>query len=546
MKSPKSQIEGLLGEKHQNFLCFFLYLCLGFNPLQAEKPRFVDITADVGIDFKHAGGIDKRVIPAVVGSGAAFADYDNDGDLDLYIVNSSTKHDAGTGNPRNALYQNNGNSTFTDVTNEAGVGNPVWGMGAAFADYDNDGDLDLYVANYKANAFFRNEGSGSFIKFSSKAGSIGHVGFGSAVAWGDYDNDGYLDLYVANYLDYGKLPRGDEVFFPYDWYGQSNVLLLNKGDGGFIDVTESARVGGGFHLTLGASFADYDSDGDLDIYLANDTNQNILYRNNSDGTFTNTNGTDERSHTGDTRGGMGITWGDYDNDGDLDLFVTNWLDENNVLYRNNSDGTFTDVSAQSGIFESGLGKTCWGTEFFDYDNDGDLDLFIVCGHIDPATWESPSQSDIFLENNGNGTFTDISESVGIRSVPNGTGRGLAVGDYDNDGDLDLLVVNCGEGVVLFQNDGGNHNNWLKILVIGRTSNRNGIGARIELTAGKSRQIREVISGSSYLSQSSLEIEFGLGKASVVDQIRILWPSGSKQTLTDINVNQKLVVTEPDN
>ena len=546
MKSPKLQIEGLLGKKHQIFLCFFLYLCLGFNPLQAEKPRFVDITADVGIDFKHAGGIDKRVIPAIVGSGAAFADYDNDGDLDLYIVNSSTKHDTGTGNPRNALYQNNGNSTFTDVTNEAGVGNPVWGMGAAFADYDNDGDLDLYVANYKANAFFRNEGSGSFIKFSSKAGSIGHAGFGSAVAWGDYDNDGYLDLYVANYLDYGKLPRGDEVFFPYDWYGQSNVLLLNKGDGGFIDVTESARVGGGFHLTLGASFADYDSDGDLDIYLANDTNQNILYRNNSDGTFTNTNGTDERSHTGDTRGGMGITWGDYDNDGDLDLFVTNWLDENNVLYRNNSDGTFTDVSAQSGIFESGLGKTCWGTEFFDYDNDGDLDLFIVCGHIDPATWESPSQSDIFLENNGNGTFTDISESVGIRSVPNGTGRGLAVGDYDNDGDLDLLVVNCGEGVVLFQNDGGNQNNWLKILTIGKTSNRNGIGARIELTAGNSRQIREVISGSSYLSQSSLEIEFGLGKASVVDQIRILWPSGSKQTLTDINVNQKLVVTEPDN
>lgn len=546
MKSPKSQIEGLLGEKHQIFLCFFLYLCLGFNPLQAGKPRFVDITADVGIDFKHAGGIDKRVIPAVVGSGAAFADYDNDGDLDLYIVNSSTKHDTGTGNPRNALYQNNGNSTFTDVTNEAGVGNPVWGMGAAFADYDNDGDLDLYVANYKANAFFRNEGSGSFIKFSSKAGSIGHVGFGSAVAWGDYDNDGYLDLYVANYLDYGKLPRGDEVFFPYDWYGQSNVLLLNKGDGGFIDVTESARVGGGFHLTLGASFADYDSDGDLDIYLANDTNQNILYRNNSDGTFTNTNGTDERSHTGDIRGGMGITWGDYDNDGDLDLFVTNWLDENNVLYRNNSDGTFTDVSAQSGIFESGLGKTCWGTEFFDYDNDGDLDLFIACGHIDPATWESSSQSDIFLENNGNGTFTDISESVGIRSVPNGTGRGLAVGDYDNDGDLDLLVVNCGEGAVLFRNDGGNQNNWLKILTIGKTSNRNGIGARIELTAGKSRQIREVISGSSYLSQSSLEIEFGLGKASVVDQIRILWPSGSKQTLTDINVNQKLVITEPDN
>ena len=545
VKPAKLQAEGSLNKRYQKILCSFLYFCFSFNQLQAEKPRFVDITIDAGIDFNHAGGIDKRVIPAVVGSGAAFADYDNDGDLDLYIVNSSTKHDTDTEDPRNALYRNNGNSTFTDVTNEAGVGNPVWGMGAAFADYDNDGDLDLYVTNYKANAFFRNEGSGSFIKFSSKAGSIGHVGFGSAVTWGDYDNDGYLDLYVANYLDYGKLPRGDEVFFPYDWYGQSNVLLLNKGDGGFIDVTESARVGGGFHLTLGAAFADYDNDGDLDLYLANDTDQNILYRNNNDGTFTNTNGTDERSHTGDTRGGMGITWGDYDNDGDLDLFVTNWLDENNVLYRNNSDGTFTDVSAQSGIFESGLGKTCWGTEFFDYDNDGDLDLFIACGHIDPATWESPSQPDIFLENNGNGTFTNISESVGIRSIPDGTGRGVAVGDYDNDGDLDLLVVNCGEGAVLLQNDGGNRNNWLKILTVGKTSNRNGIGTRIELTIGQSRQIREVISGSSYLSQSSLEVEFGLGKNSVVDQIRILWPSGFKQILTDINANQTLVVTEPD-
>ena len=546
MKPLALQIEVLLKKKYRKILCFFLYLCFGFNSPQAEKPRFVDITTDSGINFKHAGGIDKRVIPAIVGSGAAFADYDNDGDLDLYIVNSSTKHDTDTEIPSNVLYRNNGNSTFTDVTNEAGVGNPVWGMGAAFADYDNDGDLDLYVTNYKANAFFRNEGSGSFIKFSSKAGSIGHMGFGSAVAWGDYDNDGYLDLYFANYLDYGKLPRGDEVFFPYDWYGQSNVLLLNKGDGGFIDVTESARVGGGFHLTLGASFADYDNDGDLDIYLANDTDQNILYRNNNDGTFTNTNGTDDRSHTGDIRGGMGITWGDYDNDGDLDLFVTNWLDENNVLYCNNLDGTFTDVSAQSGIFESGLGKTCWGTEFFDYDNDGDLDLFIACGHIDPATWESPSQSDIFLENNGDGTFTDISESVGIRSVPNGTGRGVAVGDYDNDGDLDLLVVNCGEEAVLFRNDGGNQNNWLKILTIGKTSNRNGIGARIELTAGKSRQIREVISGSSYLSQSSLEVEFGLGQIGKIERIQILWPSGFKQNLTNVDVNQKLVFTEPDN
>ncbi|MBI1929113.1 VCBS repeat-containing protein, partial [Candidatus Poribacteria bacterium] len=360
-------------------LFYFLFVLASWG--QVSDVQFVDVTEEAGIHFQHAGGFEKRVIPAIVGSGAAFVDYDNDGDLDLYIVNSTVvsprsliggEHsgveqtdDAGAGLPRNALYRNNGDGTFTDVTEAAGVGDTGWGMGCAFADYDNDGDADLYVTNYKANVFHKNNGDGTFVKFSAGAGGLGHTGFGAGVAWADYDNDGYVDLYFANYLDYSKVPQGKEVFFPYDFFGEENVLLLNKGDGKFINMTDSAGVGGGFHLSLGVAFADYDNDGDADLYIANDTDQNILYRNNGDGTFTNTNLPDARSHTGDIRGGMGIAWGDYDNDGDLDLFVTNWLDENNVLYRNNGDGTFTDVSAQSGVFESGIGKTCWGTEFFD-------------------------------------------------------------------------------------------------------------------------------------------------------------------------------------
>ena len=511
----------------------------------AAEIQFVDVTEAAGIRFKHAGGIAHRVVPALVGSGAAWRDYDENGTLDLYIVNSAeVRPEPGTIPPKNVLYRNNGDSTFTDVTDTAGVGDTGWGMGCAFADYDNDGDADLYVTNYKANVLYLNKGDGTFKRFTSGAGGIGHTGFGAGIAWGDYDNDGFLELYFGNYIEYSKVPQGDEVFFPYDFFGQANVLYLNRGDGRFVDITDAAKINGGFHLTLGVAAADYDSDGDLDIYLANDTDQNILYRNDGDMTFMNTNHPDARSRTGDIRGGMGIAWGDYDNDGALDLFVTNWLDENNVLYRNKGDGTFTDVSAHSGVFESGLGKTCWGTVFFDVDNDTDLDLFFSAGHIDPASWEEHGQPDVLLRNNGDGTFTDISEQAGLRQFESpGVGRGVAAGDYDADGDVDLVIVNSGEKPRLLRNDGGNRQNWLHIRTIGVKSNRDGIGARVTVIAGDTHQIREVAAGSSYLSQHSPTVEFGLGTHNKVDTVIIQWPSGIVQTLKNIAVNQRLVVME---
>ena len=511
----------------------------------ASDIQFVDVTEQAGIQFEHAGGIDMRVVPALTGSGAAWRDYNNDGWLDLYIVNSALVRPAPDAVlPKNALYRNNGDGTFTDVTETAEVGDTGWGMGCAFADYDNDGDPDLYITNYKANQFYRNNGDSTFSRFSSGAGGIGHDGFGAGIAWGDYDGDGYLDLYIGNYIEYTKVPQGNEVFFPYDFFGQANLLYLNKGDGGFINITDAAKVNGGLHLTLGVAAADYDADGDLDLYLANDTDQNILYRNDGELTFTNTNRPDARSRTGDIRSGMGIAWGDYDTDGDLDLFVTNWLDENNVLYRNNGDGAFTDVSAQSGVFESGLGKTCWGTAMFDPDNDGDLDIFFATGHIDPASWEAHAQPDVFLRNNGDTTFTDVSETVGLRKFSShGVGRGVAVGDYDADGDLDIFIVNSGGKPMLLRNDGGNRQKWLQIRTVGTVSNRDGIGVLVKVSAGDLHQIQQVTAGSSYLSQHSLDVEFGLAHHDIVDQIVVQWPSGIVQTLTDVHTNQRLVVVE---
>jgi len=540
-----------------NFFLFFTVVSLAQPEIEAKFTsqeskeykkaknvvQFIDVTNESGIKFKHAGGLQEQVIPALVGSGVAFADYDNDNLLDIYIANASIVFPTPSAKlPTNVLYRNNGDGTFADVTEQAGVGDTGWGMGCVFGDYDNDGDLDLYVANYKLNVLYSNNGDGTFTDISADAG-VAHKGFGAGVAWADYDNDSDLDLYIANYIDYSILPRGKKIFFPYDFFGQENVLYRNTGRGKFRDVTKYAGVSGGFYLSLGVAFADYDNDGDVDFYVANDSNPNILFRNNGNDKFTNTNVTEYRSHTGDTRSGMGIAWGDYDNDGDFDLIVNNWQDENSVLYRNNGDGTFTDVSAATGVFDVTVGKTCWGTEFFDYDSDGYLDLFIACGHIDPGPNEIPGQLDILLRNNGDGTFTDTSEITGISQLPPKVSRSVACGDYDNDGDIDIFIGNNGDIPNLLRNDGGNKNNWLKIKTVGVKSNKDGIGARITAKSGSLIQIREVSCGSSYISQNSLEVEFGLGKGKKVDSIEIRWPSGIIQKLENVSVNQTITVVE---
>ncbi|MFQ5859648.1 MAG: CRTAC1 family protein [Anaerolineae bacterium] len=482
-----------------------------FEPGPVEV-RFRDVTEQAGVgnpagvgDAFHipkSGTKDERLREVVMRGGTAWFDYDNDGDLDLYAVNDGP----------NALYRNNGDGTFTDVAKEAGADNPVSAMGVSVADYDNDGDLDLYVTNiYWPNALLRNNGDGTFTDVAEHAG-VTDRHFAAGSAWGDYDGDGWVDLYVAHYLR------------------EANVLYHNNGDGTFTDVSLQTRTndaGYGFQPL----WTDYDMDGDVDLYVINDFTDNVLYRNEGGGRFTDVT---VATGTAAVGGGMGGAVGDYDNDGDFDLFITQF-EEDTLLA--NTGGIFSDLSFKADVANPLIG---WGTEFFDYDNDGDLDLFVNNGFIMDNSREREEPNALY-RNDGEGSFSDVAPALGldIRNV----GRGAAFGDYDSDGDLDMYVCNIDRPGILYRNDGGNSNHWLMVRTVGAASNRAGIGAKVWVTAGDRRQVREVRSGSSFLSHNSLDVHFGLGRYTGPVTVEIRWPSGIGQTLTNVRVDQLLTVTE---
>jgi hypothetical protein len=533
---------------------------------------FTDVTRSAGITFVNDQGNTVETILQVMGSGAAWGDYDNDGNLDLYLVNGSGS------SVGNVLYHNNRDGTFTDVTGQAGVGYRGHGMGAVFADIDNDGDLDLYLTNNGPNVLYRNNGDGTFTDISREAG-VGDPRWSTGAAFADIDNDGDLDLYVANYLEFRRdlIPKEagmtydrDEPlpFLPHPYAPQQNTLYLNKGNGTFTDITDRAGVADPEGKSLGVAFGDYDNDGDQDLYIANDVSNDVLFRNDGNGTFTNIN---VGAGVDDPRGGMGVCWGDYDNDGDLDVFVTNWQDEMHVLYRNNLPmipigpsyvGNFDDVTVQAGLGEASLGHVGWGSEFFDYDNDGDLDLFVTNGYTSPGKDRRTciGERNLLFRNNSEvdwqekttdrsgrsvvgQTFTDVSASAGDVFKQELVGRGAALGDYDDDGDVDIVVVNNNGPVTLLRNDGGNRQHWLNVHLVGTKSNRYGIGARITVVTGGKRQIREVAAGSSYMSCNSVEAEFGLGASTVVDSLIVRWPGRSVQTVTGVGGNRTVNVIE---
>ncbi|MCH8293586.1 VCBS repeat-containing protein [Candidatus Poribacteria bacterium] len=524
---------------------------------------FTDVTDAAGIQFRHVAGLSERKhLIETMGSGAVFFDYDNDGDVDLYVVNSghvpgmSRDNDAG----RNVLYRNNGDGTFTDVTNTSGTGDTSYGMGAAAADYDNDGDQDLYVTNFGPNRLFQNNGDGTFTDVTKDA-RVGDASWSVSCAFVDIDRDSDLDLYVVNYVEYDLSMKpclnNDkgilEYCHPRYFNGKADVLYRNNGDGTFSDITQQAGVHNSTEgKGLGVTVSDYDNDGFPDIYVANDTTRNFLYRNRGDGTFSDValiSGT-AYNENGLPEGGMGVDFGDYNNDGLLDLFVTNSSSETNTLYKNNGDGTFTDVTRVAGLAQPSYLMLAFGTKFFDYDNDGDLDLFAVNGHLQPDIERlsghiTYAQNDQLYQNNGNGTYTEISASLGGYFSERYVGRGAAFGDYDNDGDMDIFVVNSNQRGVLLRNDVGNRNNWIRIELVGTKSNRDGIGARVGVRCGELRQIPELHSGSSYGSGSDRRLLFGLGKAEKIQQIVIKWPSGVVQKLADIDVNQSIRIVEPD-
>ena len=515
-------------------------------------PHFTDVTAPAGILFEHVYGEGHlRNIREATGAGACFFDHDSDGDADLYLVNGARA---------NALYGNHGDGTFIDLSSSAGVADTAYGMGCAAADYDNDGDVDLYVTNHGVNVLYRNDGDGSFADVGQQAG-VADTRWGVGAAWADYDNDGLVDLYVANYLDYDptkqalrslvSLHEGFRAYpGPRDYEGQADALFANNGDGSFTDVSAEAGINSPqIAKGMGCVFGDYDGDGDMDLFVANDRTPNQLYRND-DGVFADVAlwagvAFDEAGHES---GAMGVDFGDYDGDGLLDLFVTNFDFEYNALYRNAGDGSFLDVTAEAGLAQPGYRFVGWGTGFFDYDNDGHLDIFVANGHVhedmdvlsENVTFAQPNQ---LFHNETDGTFTEVSATSGPHFIEPRVSRGVAFADYDNDGDTDLVVLNTGGPVNLLRNDGGSRENWLALRLVGSSANRDAIGARVQVRTGSLNIVREVHAGSSYLSQNELELMFGLGGHSRVEHIHIRWPSGRTATIEDTPINRLMIIAE---
>jgi hypothetical protein len=520
--------------------------------------QFNDITGPSGITFKHVLSPEKKYIAESMSGGVALFDYNNDGYLDIFFVNSLTvellKANKKT---RSALYRNNRDGTFSDVTDKAGVGDVGWGMGCAVGDFNNDGFDDLYVTSIGPDHLFKNNGNGAFTDVTQKAG-VSDSRFSTGAAFLDYDNDGRLDLFVTNYVDFdiSHLPtfgEGPTCQFkgvpvqcgPRGLPGAGDSLFRNNGDGTFTDVSKKAGVAdsrGYYGLDVVGS--DFDGDGWIDIFVANDSTPNFLYHNKGNGTFSEIgfeSGT-ALDKNGNEQGCMGVTLGDYNHDGLLDLFITNFDDEYNVLYRNAGRGSFVDVSYESGVAMISLPYVGWGTKFFDYDNDGWLDLFIANGHAYPQR-DRYRQRKFLHRNNRDGTFSEVAAEFGSALMEERVSRGTAFGDIDNDGDVDIVVNDLDSVPQLLRNDGGSKNNWILVKTIGTRSNRNGIGAKVKVVSGDLIQLDEVRSGGSYISQNDLRLHFGLEKRTVVDLIQVRWPSGAVDTLTNISVNKVVTVKE---
>ena len=518
--------------------------------------QFVDRAAAVGLTQRNVSGTDQSYIVEGMMGGAAFFDYDRDGDVDLYVANGSSFAGFAAGeHPANQLYRNDG-GRFAEVA--AGVGDTSWSMGCAAADYDNDGHTDLYVTNFGRNTLYRNLGRGRFADVTVAAG-VGDMGWGTGASFGDYDRDGDVDLYVANYVDFSRdyespipcLWKNVKVYCgPVGLLPAADVFYRNNGDGTFSEWTKQASLQGEKFYGMSALFGDYDDDGWPDLIVANDSTPNLLFRNRRDGRFVEEALMAGVAYSGEgvTQGCMGAAWGDYDNDGLFDLFVTNFADEYNALYRNEGGGFFADVSFAAGIGAAPAELVSWGTGFFDYDNDGDRDLFVANGHTYPQADlprvnSSYKQANSLFENR-DGRLVEVSAAAGPGFALRRVSRGTSFADYDNDGDIDLFILNLNGPPTLLRNDGDHDNHYLLVRTVGTKSNRDGIGARVIIHAGGQSQHAEVQSGGSYLSHNDLRLHFGLGKAERVDRLEVRWPSGVVQVLSDIAADQILTVVEP--
>ncbi len=550
-------------------ICLMLVSCVVISSVAETTPHFTDQTQQAGIHFKHINGAsEQKYLPETMGSGGLFFDYNDDGHLDIYLVNSGTLSSTSQLSYRHpdhtsVLYRNKGDGTFVDVTVEAGLQqNRGYGMGCLAADYDNDGDPDLYLTNFGKNQLYQNNGDGTFTDVTSRAG-VGDGNWSVSASFGDFNLDGYLDLYVANYLDY-QLETAHACFLegvhiycgPHEYPGAHDTLYRNNGDGTFTDVTTRAGV----HSTgkgLGVLFTDYNNDGYPDIFVANDAVPDFLYRNNGDGTFTDVAVAAGVAYNSEGRAtaSMGIASGDYDNDGVSDLFVTNFSLEINSLFHNDSDGFYTMTTFEAGLADHSFSQLGFGTQFLDADNDGMLELFVANGHVwDNVSEITPSLSykqrcQIF-GNTGQGQFSDLSDTAGAFFKHPIVARGTAIGDYNNDGMIDILVTTCGAVPVLLRNDSQaeiRKHNWVKIRLVGTESNRDGIGAKVWVHTRETTQFREVACGGSYASGSDPTLLFGIGTQETIQAIKVGWQNGHIQTVNFSNaespVNDTVHITE---
>src|SRR5882762_435823 len=533
---------------------------------------FIDVTHTAGIDrFHHrSGGPEKRTILETPGSGVALLDYDNDGWLDIYLLNGSTLPalKGKEAPPRAMLLHNNHDGTFTDVTEKAGVANERWGFGVAIGDFDNDGWPDIYVSNFGKNRLYHNNHDGTFIDLAETAGAtLG--GWSTGATWGDYDHDGYLDLFVPGYAKFdpdnppiagkGGLPagfcqfRGISVMCgPRGLPGEADHLFHNNGDGTFTDVSVKAGVSNpSGYYGLASAFVDVDDDGWLDLVVANDSVPNYLYRNRHNGTFEDISYASgfALSEDGREQANMGIAVGDYNRDGKVDLFTTTFSDDYKTLYRNDGDASFTDVSYKAGLATPTIPFLSWGTGFLDFDNDGLQDLFIVNGHVYPevdlqdwgTTWAERPQ---LFRNVDGAKFVEVPPATGSGLADVITGRGAAFGDLFNDGHIDVVINNIDSTPTLLRNEVNNGNHWLTLKLIGGPkSPRDAIGAKVFLTAGGVRQRADIVSGGSYGSSSDPRVHFGLGSTTKIEKIEIHWPSGTHQMATVPGIDRIVTVEE---
>lgn len=536
-----------------------MLLCLYLCPDSGGAILLHDVTKDTGITFVHTdGSTGQFYIMETVSAGLALFDYDGDSDVDIYFLNGAVLGKAKVEKkPRNALFRNDGNWKFTDVTDLAGVGDTGFGLGVAVGDYDNDGNLDIYVNNYGPNVMYRNNGDGTFTDVTAQTGVSCGNKVGAATHFLDMDKDADLDLFVANYVDFTyerhKIDSVSGIYRyagPLDYPPTTNNLYRNNGDGTFTDVSVESGIAEHKGWGMGGICADYDNDGDTDIRVLNDVYADFLFQNDGTGKFQEValmTGLAYNIH-GDQLGSMAVDCVDYDHDGWMDFLQTSYNKEMAILYRSIEGRMFEDVGITSGIGAATLAPVTWGAGFVDFDNDGDHDIFVACGHLEDTielydTSETYFQENLLFTNNGEGKFENVSKTGGDGMKVKLSSRGAGFDDMDEDGDIDVVILNSRREPTILRNDSKNSNHWIQIRLRGVKTNRNGVGARVKVIAGKLAQMAEVHSGRSYQSHYGMRLHFGLADKKKVDRIEVHWVGAEVDVLENVPADQRLLITE---